>query len=184
MATTLILGKTVAFLSFKKRTPHLVRGFSYNGDTSSRGRGRVIGPRLILSSHQKRTHPKSCSEKARRKIQTLAVWPSERSLCIGFILACLHSCGTFPRRISGKGAPENVPGLSWSAFFLFIVLAKRCSRCRLVKGGGARGVARSLSWVAIEHRALIDAVSKRIGLFVSVATHYLSLSSTRQMTHP
>ena len=50
--------------------------------------------------------------------------------------------------------------------------------------GGARGVARSLSWAAIEHRPLIDAVSKRIGLFVSVARHYLSLSSTRQMTHP
>ena len=128
--------------------------------------------------------PKVVSEKTRIKIQTLAVRLSERSLSIGFILACLRSCGSSRGAKAGKGAPENVPRLSWSAFFLFIVLAKRCSRCRLVKGGRARGVARSLSWAAIEHRALIDAVSKRIGLFVSVARHYLSLSSTRQMTRP
>jgi hypothetical protein len=84
---------------------------------------------------------------------------------------------------AGKGAPENVPRLSWSAFFLFIVLAKDAHDVgwwRVV----VPEVVRSLSWVAIEHRALIDAVSKRIGLFVGVARNYLSLSSTQQMTRP
>jgi hypothetical protein len=123
--------------------------------------------------------PKVVSEKARIKVRL-----SERSLCIGFILACLRSCGTFPRGAKAEKALQRTCPVYLGAPFSCLSSCKRCSRCRLVKGGGARGVARSLSWVAIEHRALIDAVSKRIGLFVSVARHYLSLSSTRQMTRP
>ena len=70
VAETLTFGKTVAFLISKKRTPHLGAGFLLL--RGHKHRGDAIGPRLTLSSRQKRTHPKICSEKARIKLQTLA----------------------------------------------------------------------------------------------------------------
>ena len=73
-------------------------------------------------------------------MQTGAVRLSERSLCIGFISACLRSCGTFPRRKSRKRrSRERAPFILERLFPVYRLSQKvltmsagegwRCPRC-------------------------------------------------------
>jgi hypothetical protein len=105
---------------FQKENPAFGAGFLLlRGHKQSGGGGRVIGPRLTTQFTWETHSPQKLFRKARIKIQTLAVRLAERLLSIGFISACLRSCGKWPWLQKPESAPENVPCLSWSAFSCF-----------------------------------------------------------------